>query len=56
MLTLSIVITLILITLIVGGLALFLKNKRPLLKWGGLAAFGLGLLLFLLRFLLLPYR
>ena len=27
----------------IGGLALFLKNEKPILKWGGLFAFGIGL-------------
>jgi len=31
----------------VGGLALFLKSGKPLIKWGGLLAFGVGLFLLL---------
>jgi hypothetical protein len=47
-------ILIILITISVGGFALFLKSGRPLVKWGGLFAFGIGLFLLLLQFILVP--
>ncbi len=37
-----------------GGLALFLKSGKSILKWGGLCAFGLGLLFFLVGFPVIP--
>ena len=41
-------ILIILITLSVGGFALFLKSGSPIKKWGGLFAFGIGLFLLVL--------
>jgi len=38
----------------IGGLALFLKNKKPVMKWGGLFIFGIGLLSLCLGFYLTP--
>ena len=44
-------ILIILITISVGGFALFLKSANPIKKWGGLFAFGIGLFLLLLGFI-----
>jgi len=44
-------ILIILITISVGGFALFLKSGNPIKKWGGLFAFGIGLFLLLLGFI-----
>lgn len=46
--------TIILGTIIMGGFALFLKSEKPILKWGGLFAFGIGLFSLLLGFALTP--
>lgn len=43
-------ITIVMIIITVGGLALFLKNEKPILKWGGLFAFGIGLFFILLGY------
>lgn len=40
-------ITIVMIIVTIGGLALFLKSEKPILKWGGLFAFGIGLFVFL---------
>ena len=46
--TISITILMIIVT--IGGLTLFLKSEKSVLKWGGLFAFGIGLFLFLLGY------
>jgi hypothetical protein len=46
----TIAITIVLIIVTIGGLALFLKSAKPTLKWGGLVAFGIGLFFFLLGY------
>jgi len=43
-------ITIILVIISVGGFALFLKSSKPIMKWGGLFAFGIGLFALLLEF------
>jgi hypothetical protein len=44
-------ILIILAVISVGGFALFLKSGKPIMKWGGLFAFGIGLILLLLAFI-----
>jgi hypothetical protein len=44
-------ILIILIIISVGGFALFLKSGKPIMKWGGLFGFGIGLFLLLLVFI-----
>ena len=51
-LTIGLAIIMIMVT--IGGLALYLKNEKPILKWGGLFAFGIGLLYFLLGYPMYP--
>ena len=44
---LTITLAVIMVVVTIGGLSLFLKSEKPILKWGGLFAFGIGLLYFL---------
>ena len=46
----TVAITIVMIIVTIGGLALFLKNEKPILKYGGLSAFGIGLFFFLLGY------
>jgi hypothetical protein len=46
--------TIIIGTISVGGFAMFLKSEKPILKWGGILAFGIGLFYLLSGFALTP--
>ncbi len=51
---LSVIVTGIIGAITIGGSALFLKNEKPVVKWGGLVAFGVGLLSLCVGLSLIP--